>query len=222
MSIISCTTFIKTVHVTALYKLKQNWQNAYDTSLKRFKLLVGGVLIVGLISMMPSFFRSIEKRNGVVLNDWVLAHLPAFDVSPIIFTIIWGMGLLMLVRAMYKPAICTTYIWMLIFVCIVRFISISLVRLDPPAGLVPLIDPLTGCFYGHASITHDLFFSGHTSTMVLILLNLEKKSDKIIAFVATIAVMALLLIQHIHYTIDVLAAPVIVYCLYRLTRFLDL
>jgi len=35
-------------------------------------------------------------------------------------------------------------------------------------------------------------------------------------------VMFLLLIQHIHYTMDVLAAPVIVYCLYRFTRSLDL
>lgn len=208
--------------VTALYKLKQNWLNAYDTSLKRLKLLIGGILIAGLISIMPSFFIGIEHRNGVVLNDVVLAHLPAYDVSLLIFALIWGMGILMLVRVMHKPAICATYIWTLIFVCIARFISISLVRLDPPAGLVPLVDPLTGCFYGHASITRDLFFSGHTSTMVMIYLNLERKSDKIIAFIATIAVMILLLIQHIHYTMDVLAAPVIVYCLYRFTRLLDL
>ncbi len=208
--------------ITAIYKLKQNWQNAYDTSLKRLKLLIGTILIVGLIDIMPSFFRSIERRNGLVLNDWLLASLPAFDVSAIIFAIIWGMGILMLVRAMNKPAICTTYIWTLIFVCIARFISISLVRLDPPAGLVPLTDPLTGCFYGHAAITKDLFFSGHTSTMVLIYLNLEKKIDKIIAFAATILVMLLLLLQHIHYTMDVLAAPVIVYCLYRFTRSLNL
>lgn len=184
--------------------------------------MLGAVLIVGIISTMPSFFRSIESRNGVVLNDWVLAHLPAYDVSIPIFAIIWGMGLLMLIRAFYKPAVCTTYIWTLIFVCIARFISISLVKLNPPAGLVPLIDPLSSCFYGHAAITKDLFFSGHTSTMVMIYLNLEKKSDKIIAFAATIIVMFLLLIQHIHYTMDVLAAPVIVYCLYRFTRSLDL
>lgn len=208
--------------ITALYKLKQNWQNAYDTSLKRLKLLIGAILIVGIISTMPSFFRGIESRGGFVLNDRVLAHLPAYDVSILIFTIIWGMGILMLVRIMYKPAICATYLWTLIFVCIARFISISLVRLDPPAGLVPLTDPLTGCFYGHAAITRDLFFSGHTSTMVMIYLNLEKRSDKVIAFIAAIVVMFLLLIQHIHYTMDVLAAPVIVYCLYRFTRSLDL
>ncbi|MEN0052582.1 MAG: phosphatase PAP2-related protein [Mucilaginibacter sp.] len=207
---------------TALYRLKQNWISAYDTSLKRVKLLIGTILIVAIINIMPGFFRGIENRNGVVLNDWLLAHLPAYDVSVPIFAIIWGMGILMMVRAFYKPSICTTYIWALIFVCIARFLSLALVKLDPPAGLVPLIDPLTGYFYGHAAITKDLFFSGHTSTMVLIYLHLEKRSDKIIAFVAALVVMFLLLIQHIHYTMDVLAAPVIVYCAYRFTRALNL
>lgn len=207
---------------TALYRLKQNWLTAYDTSLKQVKLLIGSILITAIINIMPGFFRGIEDRNGIVLNDWVLTHLPAYDVSIPIFALIWGMGILMAVRAFYKPAICTTYIWTLIFVCIARFISLTLVKLDPPTGLVPLVDPLTSYFYGHASITKDLFFSGHISTMVLIYLHLEKKRDKAIALIAALVVMALLLIQHIHYTMDVLAAPVIVYCCYRFARAFDL
>ena len=207
---------------TAIYRLKQNWLTAYDTSLKRVKLFVGSILIVAIVNIMPGFFRGIESRNGVVLNDWVLAHLPAYDVSIPIFALIWGMGILMAVRAFYKPAVCTTYIWTLIFVCIARFLSLTLVKLDPPPGLVPLVDPLTSYFYGHAAITKDLFFSGHTSTMVLIYLHLDKKRDKIIAFIAALIVMSLLLVQHIHYTLDVLAAPVIVYCCYRFARAFDL
>ncbi|HEX3386290.1 MAG TPA: phosphatase PAP2-related protein, partial [Mucilaginibacter sp.] len=66
----------------------------------------------------------------------------------------------------------------------------------------------------------DLFFSGHTSTMVLIYLCLQKRTDKLIALIAAFAVACLLLVQHIHYTIDVLAAPVVVYPCYRLTRYL--
>ncbi|NHA04213.1 phosphatase PAP2 family protein [Mucilaginibacter sp. HC2] len=207
---------------TALYRLKQNWLTAYDTSLKQVKLLIGSILITAIINIMPGFFRGIEDRNGIVLNDWVLTHLPAYDVSIPIFALIWGMGILMAVRAFYKPAVCTTYIWTLIFVCIARFISLTLVKLDPPTGLVPLVDPLTSYFYGHASITKDLFFSGHTSTMVLIYLHLERKRDKAIALIAALVVMALLLIQHIHYTMDVLAAPVIVYCCYRFARAFNL
>jgi hypothetical protein len=200
-----------------LYRIKLNWQAAFNTSLKRVRLIIGTMLIVSIINIMPSFFRAIEQRNGVVLHDWVLAHLPAMDVSVPIFAIIWGMGILMMIRALYKPELGMTYLWTLIFVCIARFITLTLVKLDPPVGLIPLVDPLTGYFYGHAAITKDLFFSGHTATLVLIYLNLERKRDKQIALAATIVLMFLLLIQHIHYTMDILVAPVVVYCCYRFT-----
>jgi hypothetical protein len=206
------------VTLITLYRIKLNWQIAFNTSLKRIKLIIGTMLIVSIINIMPSFFRTIEQRNGAILNDWVLAHLPAMDVSIPIFAIIWGMGILMMIRALYNPEIGMTYLWTLIFVCLARFFTLTLVKLDPPAGLIPLVDPLTSYFYGHAAITKDLFFSGHTATLVLIYLNLERKSDKRIALAATIVLMFLLLIQHIHYTMDILAAPVIVYCCYRFTQ----
>ncbi|MEB0249607.1 phosphatase PAP2-related protein, partial [Mucilaginibacter sp. 5B2] len=69
-------------------------------------------------------------------------------------------------------------------------------------------------FYGNTVITRDLFFSGHTSTMVLIFLCLEKRNDKILGFICIVAVMVLLLVQHIHYTIDVVAAPILVYLIF--------
>jgi hypothetical protein len=112
------------------------------------------------------------------------------------------------------------YIWTLIFVLIARFITITLVPLDPPAGLVQLNDPVNEIFYGHIMVVKDLFFSGHTASLMLIFLSLEKRADKIIALCAMLIVMALLLIQHIHYTIDVLAAPLIVYVLFNFTRYL--
>lgn len=201
-----------------LYRIKLNWQAAFNTSLKRVRLIIGTMLIVSIINIMPSFFKAIEQRNGVVLHDWVLASLPAVDVSIPIFAIIWGMGILMMIRTLYKPDLGITYLWTLIFVCIARFITLTLVKLDPPAGLIPLIDPLTAYFYGHAAVTKDLFFSGHTATLTLIYLNLERKSDKRIAMAATIVLMFLLLIQHIHYTMDIVAAPIIVYCCHNFTK----
>lgn len=154
------------------------------------------------------------------MHDWLLAQVPPHNVSVAIFIIIWGMGLLILYRALYKPSIYLVYTWSLIFVCIARMICISIVALNPPVGLIPLSDPLTGVFYGQALITKDLFFSGHITTVMLIFLCLEKKTDKIIAFFSIIAIAILLVIQHIHYTIDILAAPVITYTVYRFTLYL--
>jgi hypothetical protein len=94
---------------------------------------------------------------------------------------------------------------------------ISLVSLNPPVGLIPLADPITNQFYGIHYITHDLFFSGHTTTVFLIFLCLKKKADRIYVLLASLILGVLLLIQHVHYTIDVLAAPVFTYAVYRLT-----
>ena len=202
--------------------LKDNWTVFWNSRNRRYQMIIGTVIISAIIFSLQFFFAYIQKRQGAVLNDWLLARIPPHNVSLLIFTLIWGMALLILIRAISNPSIYITYCWTLIFVYSVRFVTLSLVPLDPPTGMVPLVDPLSSVFYGNVSITKDLFFSGHTTTMFLIFLCLEKRTDKIIALIAAFAVACLLLVQHIHYTIDVLAAPIVVYPCYRLTRYLFL
>jgi len=170
--------------------------------------------------MLPAFFNLIQKRTGPVLDDWVLAAIPARNVSWEIFTVIWGMGFYSLWRGIEKPTIYINYLWTFIFVTILRVLAISLIPLDPPKGLIVLTDPLTGVFYGQSTITKDLFFSGHTSILFLTILCLEKKNDKIIASIATLIVACLLLVQHVHYTIDIIAAPIIIYPVFRFVKYL--
>ncbi|HVV54325.1 MAG TPA: phosphatase PAP2-related protein [Mucilaginibacter sp.] len=205
---------------TITVALKRNWKRTWSSSLQRAQIIIGSILITLISCLLPSFFNMIEKRSGSVLNDRVLAAIAPHDVSWAIFTIIWGVGLYALWRGIQKPSIYITYIWSLIFVCILRIITISLVPLDPPKGLVILTDPLTAVFYGRSTITKDLFFSGHTSVLFLIFLCLERKIDKIIGLVATTIVAVLLLVQHAHYTVDIVAAPIVAYPVYRFVKFL--
>lgn len=200
--------------------LKHNWKKAWNSPPLRVRMVTGSIIIFALLSMLPPFFSTIEKRKGITLNDRVLDLIPAHNVSWIIFSIIWGMGLLIFIRAMTRPIIYINYVWSLIFITSIRLLTISLVPLNPPAGILILSDPLTNLFYGEKIITKDLFFSGHTAILVLTTLCLEKKTDKIIGIIATVTVGILLLVQHVHYTLDVLAAPVIVYPLYRMSRWL--
>lgn len=202
--------------------LKNNWAATWNSRPGRYQIIFGTVFMAGIIFSLQFFFAHIQKREGIVLNDWLLVRIPPHDVSVSIFTLIWGMALLIIIRAARNPDIYISYCWTFTFVYIVRFATLSLVALNPPAGMVPLIDPLSSAFSGNAVITKDLFFSGHTTTMLLIFLCLERRVDKIIALIAAFAVASLLLVQHIHYTIDVLAAPVVVYPCYRLTRYLFL
>ena len=199
--------------------IKDTWIKALQSPKTRDKILIGSFITVIILASLPVFFQFIERREGIVLNDWVLARIPAYNVSVPIFAIIWGMALLILYRALYNPLIYIRYSWTLIFVNIARMISITLTSLNPPKNMQNLIDPITGIFYGHATITKDLFFSGHTATLVLIFLCLEKRTDKIAGFFAILIVMVLLLVQHIHYTVDVLAAPIFVFIIYHLTGY---
>ncbi len=198
--------------------IRNSWKNTWGQSDKRWQIVLGTFIMLSIVFTLPFFFRYIEKRDGILLNDWLLAAVPPHNVSVLIFAVIWGMILLAFIRTLYTPTIYINYCWTLIFVSLARLACIAMVPLAPPHGLLTLTDPLTGIFYGEARITKDLFFSGHMATVVLIFLCLEKRTDKIIGFIAILVLACLLVIQHIHYTIDILAAPVVTYFCFRLTR----
>ena len=76
-----------------------------------------------------------------------------------------------------------------------------------PAGLIELKDPICNLMYGPRFITRDLFFSGHAATLFLLYLCSYKKFDRYYTLFAAIIVGILLLVQHVHYTLDVVCAP---------------
>lgn len=196
------------------------WRTAWLNKKFRIKTIAGSILLIGLLIYFPFFFNVIEKRPGIQLNDRLLAMIPPADVSVLTFIIIWSVTLFLWVRCIQVPEIFLVTLCSLVLLCFSRILSISLLPLDPPAGLIPLKDPLSSLFYGgpQVFITKDLFYSGHTATQFLIFLSLQKKKDKIIALLSSLTVGALVLIQHVHYTVDVLAAFVFTYFIYLAGR----
>jgi len=81
-------------------------------------------------------------------------------------------------------------------------------------GLVGLVDPVSNFFYGEKFVTKDLFFSGHTSMVFLLYLCLSGRKEKRLGLIATAAVAFLLLVQHVHYTLDVVGALVFTWITY--------
>ncbi|GAB4021812.1 hypothetical protein GCM10028808_67820 [Spirosoma migulaei] len=198
------------------------WQAAWKSPIFRRKFIIGMIGIIALLSTFSYFFRTIEQHTGPVLNDWLIAQIPPYDVSLIIFGVIWAAGLLILIRARRSPAVFMMFIYSYIIITLTRMISINLVPLNPPVGLIPMIDPITNAFYGKVYITKDLFYSGHTSTIFLIFLCLRGWWDRLLILIGSLLVGILLLVQHVHYTVDVLGAFVFTYPLYRLGKWLAL
>jgi len=194
------------------------WGLSWQSAEYKRKLTIGLAIISVILIALPFFYQAIELRNGILINDYLLREIPAIDVSIYIFIIIWSMALLTFSRFKADPQIFITFLWGYILINLTRFISIGLIPLNAPIGLIPIEDPISNTFYGPKFITKDLFYSGHTAAMFLMFLCLNKRSDKILTLLATIAIGALVLVQHVHYTADVFFAPVITYFLWLASK----
>lgn len=91
---------------------------------------------------------------------------------------------------------------------IFRTITMITITLEPPPGIIPLTDPIIAVLaYNDQVVTKDLFFSGHCSTLFLLVLLERRRLFKFLIFVVTLIVAVLLLAQRVHYFVDIAAAP---------------
>ena len=211
------------IPITYPYYSNSTWSEAWASSLFRKKVIFGILLFPSILLILPTFFSKIEARQGIVLNDWLLKRIPSMDFSVVIFILVWSTSLLILVRCIQKPAIFLMTLYFLIIITLLRIITISIIPLDPPNGLIILKDPITSLSYGGSSvfITKDLFFSGHTANLFMFYLCLQKKRDKLFALSTSLLVGLLVLVQHVHYSIDVIGAIVFTYLLVKYSKYLD-
>lgn len=193
-----------------------SWSKAWQERRFRNKTIIALLLVTIILTLLPTFFAFIEKREGMVLQDYLLDAIPAMDVSIPTFIIIWSVVMLVLYRIYQNPRLFLVVAYGFILMCLARILTISLLPLNPPTGIITLQDPIANIAYGGNGIfiTKDLFYSGHTGNMFLFFLCLEAKWDKIIALTASFLIGLLVLIQHIHYSIDVFAAFIFTYFIY--------
>ena len=193
-----------------------SWSKAWQERRFRNKTIIALLLVTIILTLLPTFFAFIEKREGMVLQDYLLDAIPAMDVSIPTFIIIWSVVMLVLYRIYQNPRLFLVVAYGFILMCLARILTISLLPLNPPTGIITLQDPVANIAYGGNGIfiTKDLFYSGHTGNMFLFFLCLEAKWDKIIALTASFLIGLLVLIQHIHYSIDVFAAFIFTYFIY--------
>lgn len=185
------------------------WQNALQVKSFRLKLILATLLLLFCSWLAPIVFQYAEQRTGVLLSDFILEWFSATDLSLSIFIIMDSLLIISIVALLTRPHYFLIVLQAYVLLTLVRFVTIFLVPLEAPEGIVILQDPITDrFFYQGVVITKDLFFSGHTGILMLMAFGVPFPRLKIILFTGATAVGIMLLFQHAHYTIDVLAAPV--------------
>lgn len=198
------------------------WKSKFvEKNFRNEFLIVISVLIISLTSL-SNFLLYNELRKGSVINDPILNLFSPVDVTWITFIIIYA-GILSAVIYLIKyPELLTLAFLTYSITALMRLAAMYTLPLEAPVNIIPLNDPFVQFFGTGNILLKDLFFSGHTSTLFLLYLVIENKKLKLIFLILTISVAFCVLIQHVHYTVDVLAAPFFTYGSYRIAqRFLN-
>jgi len=198
------------------HKFKSVWHK--ELSVKGFKIrFIITLILLGFVLISLAKFLSVhEHRHGFIFNDPLLNLFPAINVTWLTFGLIY-LGLIIAVGLLaFHPRELILALQSYTLIAAFRIITIFLLPLDAPPGIIPLKDPFVEFFGSGNTLLRDLFFSGHTATMFLFFLTSPSKKLKTIFLICTILVAICVLTQHVHYTIDVIIAPFISYTSYRI------
>lgn len=195
-----------------------SWSEALKQKSFVIQLLTFTLALLLVVSYLPYYFHSIiGPRQGVQLNDAVLNLLSPRDYSWVIFSMIYLSLIITVQGIVAKPLMILLGIKCYLAITLVRMIAMYVFTLEPPAGIIPLHDPIVDIVaYGGEVFNKDLFYSGHVATLTLFVMIEKRPGAKIFLVLVSIAVAILILAQRVHYTIDVMIAPIIVYGSYQL------
>jgi len=187
---------------------EDTWGEAWADEAFRRRAIATVPVLAAVLGALAGFVKWVERRPGVVVADPLLEVLRPRDLTWLTFALIYaGLigGVALLSR---RPRRLLRAVQAYAAMAVIRMAVMWATPLDPPPGMIRLDDPFVQRMGGAAEpLTRDLFFSGHTSTLFLLALAAPGARSRMAFFACTGAVAACVLVQHVHYTVDVLAAP---------------
>jgi hypothetical protein len=198
----------------------QNHKNFWIKA-NRSSILTSSTFFVVALIIQKIADNYVLKIKGTPVDDLILDILPTVDID---FFIIQGallitfLGLFLLI---YKPKYFCFGLKAFSLFIIIRAFLISLTHLGAsPNQLVLDINSVGFGLYNILfNTTNDFFFSGHTGMPFLMaLIFWPEKFWRYIFTTASIIMGFSVLLAHMHYSIDVFAAPFITYSIFAITR----
>jgi membrane-associated phospholipid phosphatase len=191
-----------------------NWKEFLTN--RRIELIITILLLAVILFIFPNFLAFVEERQGVILADPILKLFNPIDLTWLTFGLIYISLIVAIISFATKPEILLLALQSYSLLVIFRIVVMYSAPLDAPEKLILLNDPFVQFFGSGDVLTKDLFFSGHTATLFLLFLVSDEKQLKIIFLLCTVIVGIAVLLQHVHYTIDVFTAPFFAYSSYKI------
>ena len=193
-----------------------NWSAFFRNKHFRNEFIISVIALALTLISLTKFLNYVESRNGVMLPDPLLKLFNSVNLTWITFILIYFSIIFIIFSLSSNPKKLIFTVQCYIILILIRIFMMYLVPLNPPADMILLNDPFVQFFATGQPLTKDLFFSGHTATIFLFYLVSEKKLFKAFFLIATVLVGTSVLLQHVHYSIDVASAPFFAYISYRL------
>lgn len=173
------------------------------------------VALITLIAFLASlysyttFLSWVEHRQGFTFVDPVHTIIGPYDLTWPIFIVLY-LALVMAIMWMLKyPEVLFGTLRAYTILVAFRIICMAMLPLDAPETMIPLADPVVQMATGNGTVplTRDLFFSGHTSILLLVAMAAPTRLSKILFYTSAVFIGIAVILQHVHYTVDVIVAP---------------
>lgn len=166
-----------------------------------------------VINFYAGIYATINQSNHV--TDIILSNIRVYDVGHV-FTygavLFW---LFIIFLFLKEPRRIPFILKSIALFVVIRAIFVSLTHLGPFPTQLPLESDIISKF----SFGGDLFFSGHTGLPYLMsLIFWENKPLRILFFLSAVTFGAIVLMAHLHYSIDVLSAFFITYSIFHIAK----
>lgn len=195
-----------------------SWKVFFSSNRNRIEFIISILLLAVILLTLTNFLNYVESRNGFSFDDPVLSLFEPTDLTWLTFTLIYGSLTVAIVNLISKPEKLLFTIQLYTLMVVVRIISMWLLPLNPPEKMILLNDPFVEFFGTGKTLTKDLFFSGHTATLFILFLTADDRLIRGIFLLSTILVALCVLMQHVHYSIDVFAAIFFTYACYQILK----